>query len=72
MLYFPHMEKIVDIDPSKVKGGLHKYAGQYVVLDTSNKIVGSGSTYREATKKTSGRKDVALFSVPEADVVLIP
>ena len=66
------MENIRDIDPSQVKGGLYKYAGQYVVLDISNNVIGSGTTYQEATKKVLGRKDVALFAVPEADIVLVP
>ncbi len=66
------MEAIHKIDPSKVKGGLHKYAGQYVLIDTSNKIVGSGSTYKEAVKEASERKDVAIFSIPEADMLLVP
>lgn len=67
------MKDIIDIDPSKVAGGLHKFAGQYVVLDTTNTVVGSGDTYKQALKNVdSKRTDVAVFSIPQADVVLIP
>ena len=67
------MKSILDIDPSEVKGGLHKYAGQYVVLDIENNLVGSGYTYKDALKNVDQeRKDIAVFPVPQADVVLIP
>ena len=67
------MKDILDIDPSKVSGGLHKFAGQYVVLDTTNTVVGNGVTYKEALKGVdSKRTDVAVFSIPQPDVVLVP
>lgn len=66
------MNDVSQIDPSKVAGGLHKFAGQYVVLSTKNEVVGSGHTYREATQKAKGRQDVVLFTVPEADMGLAP
>ena len=65
---------IVDIDPSKVKGGLGKYAGQYVVLSTDNEVVGSGATYKDATRNVNekNRNDVAVFPIPEADTDIAP
>jgi hypothetical protein len=63
---------ITDIDPSKVKGGLNKYAGQYVVLSTNNEVMGSGATYKDATRNLTNKDDVAIFTIPEADVDIAP
>lgn len=63
---------IADIDPSRVKGGLNKYAGQYVVLSTNNEVLGSGATYEDATRNLSKKDDVAIFTIPEADVDIAP
>ena len=66
------VKTIIDIDPSKVKGGLNKYAGQYVVLSTENEVLGSGVTYDVATRLISRKDDVAIFIIPEADVDIAP
>ena len=65
---------ITDIDPSKVKGGLSKYAGQYVVLSTQNEVMGSGATYKVATRSVNerNRNEVAVFPIPEADTDIAP
>ena len=72
MVHSKPMKNITDIDPSKVSGGLHKYAGQYVVLSTDNKVVGNGRTYREALRGVVSRGNIALFPIPEADIGLAP
>ena len=66
------VKTIIDIDPSKVKGGLNKYAGQYIVLSTENEVLGSGATYDVATRLVSRKDDVAIFIIPEADVDMAP
>lgn len=67
-----NMKDLNKIDLTRVKR-LHKYAGKYVAVDTSNQIVGSGRTYRETVESLDKNKvDVALFLIPEADVVLAP
>lgn len=63
---------IATIDPSKVSGGLHKYAGQWVALSVAHKVVGSGRTYQEVIKNIKGMAGVALFPIPEADIALAP
>ena len=66
------VKTIIDIDPSKVRGGLNRYAGQYVVLSTENEVLGSGATYDVATRLISRKDDVAIFIIPEADVDIAP
>ena len=63
---------IADIDPSKVKGGLGKYAGQYVVLSTKNEVLGSGVTYEDAIRGVSENSNIAIFPIPVTDVDIAP
>lgn len=65
-------QDINTIDPSKVSGGLHKYAGQWVALSTDHKVVGNGRTYQEVMKTLKIKEGVALFPIPEADIALAP
>ena len=67
------MQTISTIDPTAVSGGLHQYAGQYVVIDAGGEVVGHGYTYPEAVAGVAiDRTDIAVFSVPVPDVVLTP
>ena len=65
-------DDITTIDPSKVSGGLCKYAGQWVALSVDHKVVGNGHTYQEVVKNIKRKGGVALFPIPEADIVLAP
>lgn len=63
---------IITIDPSKVSGGLHRYAGQWVALSVDHKVVSNGRTYQEVVKNIKRSEGVALFPIPEADIALAP
>lgn len=65
-------DDITTIDPSKVPGGLYKYAGQWVALSVDHKVVGNGRTYQEVVKTIKKSGGVALFPIPEADIALAP
>jgi hypothetical protein len=63
---------ILDINPTLSKTKLHVYAGSYVALNLKNEVVGSGKTYAEATKNIKkGSTNIAVFSIPKSDVILV-
>ena len=64
--------RIENINLGKLEGVLEQYENKWVAISDENKVVASGSTYKETVERADNNMNTVLFKVPPLSASLAP